>query len=425
MGCLQAQEEHDEETDKRKPLLPASSKSGKDAAQPAKYTESDEKEPMEHDTAPDVEDTEQKSNPNTALPGQCLIEQTFDLQKDLESLRSKYPDQFKALLKREMVSVKTDREMQNIEQNSIVVMQFNMLADGLSTSYMNAMTEKTFLNVDKECLQWTYRGLRLAEEMSRYSADVICMQECDQLPFLMQYMSRSGYKSYFQQKTKSKIPLVLADVLEERGLSESDSSIQMPKDGVALLYKTKTFEVAGDVQYVDMKENEESVFGLAVPLRIKSLNQEILLITTHLKSKKTEDGEQLRVRQINALIKREIKNEKNLPLLLVCDLNSNPVQNKKGYDPLCYNSIVNKDNLAFESVYKLANGAEPEYTTFKARKHGVDKHTLDYIFIKGGKWNVTQVLPIPKVSQHNVNELIPNWHYPSDHFSIAAQLTWQ
>jgi len=73
----------------------------------------------------------------------------------------------------------------------------------------------------------------------------------------------------------------------------------------------------------------------------------------------------------------------------------------------------------------MANGEEPEYTTYKLRAHGTDKHVLDYIFLRGGAWNVTQLLSIPKPSDENAASFIPNWHYPSDHFSILAQLTWK
>jgi len=193
----------------------------------------------------------------------------------------------------------------------------------------------------------------------------------------------------------------------------------MDLDGVALIYNAEKFEICGDVQQID-SDNKEKVFGLAVPLKINNgINEEILFVVTHLKSTKSEQGEELRERQINLLLKELIKNDKDLPVVLCCDLNANPIQNKKGYDPLCYTSITDKNNLGFESVYKLANGAEPEYTTFKLRETGTDKHTIDYIFIKNGNWNITKILQIPNEG------MIPNWNYPSDHFSILAQLTWK
>ena len=302
-------------------------------------------------------------------------------------------------------------------------MNHSMLADGLCGAYRWTKNEKTFLSVDPLCLQWTYRGVRLVEEIIACSADIIALEECDQISFLMKYLEPRGYGSIFQEKTASPIRHVLKDIANERQIDPD--SIKMNNDGVAIIYKKEKFELVdeGKVQRVDMKKNEEKVMGLAVPLKIRAINESILCVVTHLKSTKSEKGEQLRERQINLLLKELIKNENNLPVILCCDLNANPVVNKKGYDPLCYNSIVSADNLNFSSVYKMANGEEPQFTTFKLREHGTDKHCLDYIFVKGGKWKVTKVLEIPKAPE-NAKALIPNWNYPSDHFSICAQLTW-
>eukprot|EP00483_Globobulimina_turgida_P007545 UN07559 len=163
-------------------------------------------------------------------------------------------------------------------------MQFNMLADGLSTSYQWTSTEKTFLNVDPACLQWTYRGLRLVEEILRFSPDIIALEECDQLPFLMKYLSTAGYTSYFQEKSKSPVKYVRADICAERKLESS--AVHMPNDGVALIFKSDKFAVMdeSEIQYIDMVENKEKVFALAVPLKCTVMDKELLFVGTHLKS---------------------------------------------------------------------------------------------------------------------------------------------
>ena len=107
-------------------------------------------------------------------------------------------------------------------------------------------------------------------------------------------------------------------------------------------------------------------------------------------------------------------------MVLCCDLNANPIINKKGYAPLCYTSMTAGSNtLKLSSAYNRGNGGEPEFTTFKLREKGADKHTIDYIFLKGKKWNVTKLLSIPN------DGMIPGWNYPSDHFSIMVQLCWK
>ena len=73
--------------------------------------------------------------------------------------------------------------------HGFTVMQFNMLADGLSGGYLDTnietmrskgidlntwedKCEKSFLKVNPLCLQWRYRGLRLIEEIIRYKCDL-------------------------------------------------------------------------------------------------------------------------------------------------------------------------------------------------------------------------------------------------------------
>jgi len=172
-----------------------------------------------------------------------------------------------------------------------------------------------------------------------------------------------------------------------------------------------------------MKDNKEKVVAVAVPLRFtQSKNKaEFLVVCTHLKSKKAKEGEEARERQVKLLFKELIKNEKKLPIILGADLNANPIINKKGYDPLCYTALTGKNGLGFRSCYQIALGTEPEYTTWKARVDGTDKHVIDYIFINDNKWEIVGYLEIPTSSQEN-KALIPNWNYPSDHFSLMVKL---
>ena len=360
------------------------------------------------------------------LPGQCLIEQTFDLAQDLAALRELYPS-FPPLPAREFspsrdVNVNDD-DQKSASSSRLLVQQFNMLADGLSSAYRATANAKTFVGVDLACLQWTYRGLRLVEEMTRLDADVLALEECDQMRFVRRYLARRGYDGLFQEKTASPISHVRRAMAAERGVAEHE--LAMPKDGVALFFKRDALQVADEaaVQRIDMQHNDEQVTALAVPLRrVDAEAAEALFVVTHLKSTKSAKGEQHRKRQIDLLLRQLVANPRRLPLVLCCDLNANPVQNKNGYEPLCYEHITS--TLGFESAYKLRMGAEPEYTTYKLREHGEDKHCIDYIFLRPserGRFAVQRVLQIPDIEQGR----IPSWSYPSDHFSIAAELSWQ
>merc|ERR1712113_502304 len=199
--------------------------------------------------------------------------------------------------------------------------------------------------------------------------------------------------------------------------------VELSEMYIVIFYKHDRFDLNGSIQQIDKQQNVANVSALAVPWRCKQDVREFLCISTHLKSKKTEKGEQIRKQQIELLLKDLIKNEMNIPVLLCCDLNANPITNKHGYEPLCYNAIVNTENgIGYNSVYKLAKGEEPECTTWKCRKGGVDKHTIDYIFVNDvNTWKVSSILEIPQVNEEELKgskALIPSWQYPSDHFSL-------
>ena len=104
-------------------------------------------------------------------------------------------------------------------EKGFTVMQFNMLADGLSGGYLDTdmetmqaknidiktwedKLEKSFSLVNPLCLQWRFRGLRLIEEILRYKCDIVCVEGCNQANWIYErYMKHYGYSMIFQEKT--------------------------------------------------------------------------------------------------------------------------------------------------------------------------------------------------------------------------------
>jgi len=412
MGSVFCGEDTGDADSRKQPVTDRSAKECAATSKQSKYTSIGQEADSEDEKEPEDEWTAKKLS---VLPGECTIDRTFDLSKDLDTLRSRFPD-FEDLTPREFVDVGSAH---GVPSKSIKVMQFNMLADGLSNAYIWATTEKSFIGVDTECLQWTYRGLRIAEEMLRFDADVIAIEECDQMPFLMEYLGPKGYAQYFQEKKPSPTRHVAREIIAERGMEPE--SLSMPPDGVGIIFKTDRVSVSdeGQIERIASDQNDQKVTALAVPLRIDAMDKEVLFVVTHLKSTKSAKGEAIRESQIKALLGDNglLRNPRNLPVVVCCDLNANPVQNKNGYDPLCYEALTSQD-MGFQSVYRMAMGQEPQYTTFKKRAHGEDKHCIDYIFVDRDGWNVTKYLDIPD------GGLIPSWSYPSDHFSLCAEMTW-
>ena len=333
--------------------------------------------------------------------------------------------------------------------------------------------DKAFVGVDKRCLEWRYRGLRIVEEIVRMSPDLICLQECDRVEFLDKYLSKLGYKYVFQAKgdtaawhevmpainearkkaresihkkqSQKKLKLEKVDTKEDAkepddiGIPEN-KDITFQSDGTAIFYNTNKFSLIKRgktcVQQIVKQENKAGVVGVAAPFVFldsnkKATKKEFYVLTTHLKSTKTAEGETKRELQINSLCKELVNNDEKLPILLCLDMNGTHTSHK--YEPKCYNKITKE--FGFVSLHKEAmttkeeldkktkigvRGCEPEFTTYKTRSTGTVKHTIDYIFESGENvWSVTKYWDIPEKA-----EVIPNWNYPSDHFSLCLNLTW-
>jgi len=307
-----------------------------------------------------------------------------------------------------------------------------MCADGLIGIYKKQQDEKTFLGIDKRCLEWTYRGLKIIEAILQYDCDVICLQECDGIEFFSKYLEKYGYNWIFQPKNDSPIKKVCEEIQKER----NDNNIKMNIDGVVIIYKKDKLKLQGDPIFIDMLKNEEKINALAAPLTYtphsnSNVNIDLLVIVTHPKSTKDEDGEKLRQRQLKLLLTKLIpsKQLENRFVILGCDLNSAPVFHKQNKDPLCYSYVTNE--YKFQSCYKIFSpiNSEPEYTTLKKRETGVAKNCLDYIFVKNNikhvDFDVVGCLDIPAEIDDNKNPLLlPNWYYPSDHFVLVSEISF-
>jgi len=75
------------------------------------------------------------------------------------------------------------------------------------------------------------------------------------------------------------------------------------------------------------------------------------------------------------------------------------------------------------SVYKVANGAEPEYTNnAHVRQQEPFKECLDYIFMSP-EWAVHSVLPVNPESKADLMGPFPDETQPSDHIMLGAWVT--
>jgi len=291
--------------------------------------------------------------------------------------------------------------------------------------------KKHFWELTKKCLEWTYRGLKILETILENDCDIICLQECDAVEFFGKYLEKYGYEWIFQPKNDSPIKKVVQEIQKDR----NDNTIKMNLDGVVVIFKKDKLKLSSVPIFIDMMKNEEKINALVVSLTYtfkthnnSIVNIDLLVIVTHPKSTKDEEGEKLRVRQLKLLLTKLIPEEqlKNKFVILACDLNSTPKYHNQNKDPLCYSYLSN--HYQFQSCYKLFSNDEnePEFTTIKKREGGVAKNCLDYIFVKNNTDNVdfdvVGCLDIPSCDNNSL--LLPNWFYPSDHYALVSEISF-
>lgn len=185
----------------------------------------------------------------------------------------------------------------------------------------------------------------------------------------------------------------------------------------------------------------------------------VVIATTHLKAAKTEEGEKVRLKEMEQLMERIEQIRRHLlisrgicaAVLIAGDLNASP-ECVGSVSPLVYPSIKTHA-LGLRSVYQddallptcaglTGSGIAKEgvYTTWKARRDGdeerVVKHCIDYILYSASRTR-TSVEDPPRKTETTLcatalldvfteeevgSRLLPSADYPSDHIAIAADL---
>jgi len=161
------------------------------------------------------------------------------------------------------------------------ILQWNVLADGLAQ-------HGDFVKVPPEVLEWDYRMPLMLAEVAESEADIICIQELNHFKQLHHQLEPLGYLGTFLAKQCSPA-----------------NKYKCPADGLAIFYNTKRFEAVGSPAghiYLDKEGQRQSQGFLQVHLRDLASGQELLVVTTHLKSKEGIKEEQVRTRQIRQLL---------------------------------------------------------------------------------------------------------------------------
>jgi len=255
-----------------------------------------------------------------------------------------------------------NRQFTNKNEAEFTVIQFNTLADHLAHSFPHC-----------EKLNWEHRKILLLNEIEKYDADIICLQEVDHFEdFFEPEFKKRNYSGLFKQKTNG-------------------------KDGCALFYSNKLTLIRS--QLTELSGNQIAIFSeLSTPYLT------FVVATTHLKAK--PEFEELRQQQaIILLSKLKEFNVNNNDEIICLDMNSEP------------QSITH--NVFTEQNYWTE---KTNFTTFKIREKEVCR-TIDYIFYTTIGWDHVSSLEIPSKEEIGANGL-PNEFYPSDHLLLCNKFNY-
>ena len=302
-------------------------------------------------------------------------------------------------------------------KHSLRVMQFNLLAEGLSsgerTPPFDSITESDyggFIAVPNKSNIFNFerRCYYLLEEIIRTDPDVVSLEEIDRIDFFVPAMKSFGYTGAFQPKADSPC-----------------TRFGYYSDGVAIFWKESKFELKSKPfltnNFINPDNgNRKNCCAVAVKLSCLENSREIIVIGTHLKAKMGIEEENIRLSQIKHILSdsNNLLSDTNSNVILLGDFNTAPHEEKKGI-PATVIPFVR--SLDFSSSYPLGESALP--TTAKIRSTGCAEHVIDYIWM-GQLFETKTILSIPR-SQLDDSTLLPCASYPSDHFAIAADLVWK
>ena len=316
---------------------------------------------------------------------------------------------------------------------SFTVMQFNALAEGLSSGPSVKTPfpcESNDKNDDKNCyggftsikypevaLDFNLRRWRLLEvmlgslsEKDNPPFDILALEEVDRYRgFFAPALKLFGYEGSFVPKFRA-------------------PGIQLGwySDGCALFWKTSTFELVSENRLSYRIGNQAFIIAT---LRHRNSNRHVVVGVTHLKASKSENNEKIRVRQVCELLdkleeerQRVRSSSDEVPILILGDFNADPPSTKR--DDSCVAKVLDHHKVSESSLhpYYSAYPVDPPprgyFTTWKTRGAETVKRVIDYIF--HSSISCVDTLCIPDGKEIEVDQL-PGLRYPSDHLSIAAK----
>jgi len=314
---------------------------------------------------------------------------------------------------------------QNIEEGtsdtSFTVLSYNILADVYKNVFL--------FTIPCQFLDFNYRSRIIIEELTKLSADIICLQEVDHYEdFYEPKLTELGYELIYKKKDKKKDACVIGfkkNVFESLG------------------YHTLSLNTGH--KYEDKPDFIRGNIVIIASFKHKPTGKVVNVINTHLFwDPKFEYVKYCQMSQIMNYIDQNFN--ENDTIIWAGDFNSKPFSNTVNYvtqrcapkldlmDHQCpekiqimeeiYSSLP-KENCKVKlgnaySIYgNLLNDTNTTYPEFTNLTHNF-RGTFDHIFYTDQNLVIKNLLKIP-TEQEIQEKGLPNWRYPSDHLPLMVK----
>jgi len=278
----------------------------------------------------------------------------------------------------------------------LTILQWNQLSQTIGTK------NDKFVRCNPKALNWMTRRWRILEEIIRYDPDVVCLQEVDHFKMLEMALGSIGYQGRFVPKPDS--PCIYL---------ESNNG----PDGCAIFFRNDKFELLGEGSKVlEVWKVQSNQVILSLNLRLRNSGKEICIATTHLKARSGALLSTLRNEQGKDILDYLESFREERPIIISGDFNAEPSE------PV-FKTLMQNDKTPLQSAYKMTEGEKEDnlqFTTWKIRETGEQKHILDYIF-HSPQLETISTLDMPTEEQIGEDRL-PSLEFASDHLSLVAEL---
>eukprot|EP00667_Euglena_gracilis_P019266 EG_transcript_20615 len=236
-------------------------------------------------------------------------------------------------------------------EEGFIVMQFNVLARGLSSGPGTELFPSTKPNsfgdfaVDGSIdiiFDWDRRKWMLLAEILRFGPAIIAMEEVDHFPdFFQPVLAKAGYEGVFRPKERS--PSV---------------DFGFFPDGIALFWNSQTFSKLRDES--GSLPAHPGVPYLLLTLRHAATQREVVVAAVHLKAKATQSNEDIREQSIMHVLSRLEENSGGhpQPVLLLGDFNTGPFDVDDVLKAKAIPAVLRNRSLNLRSAYRLPSSAE-------------------------------------------------------------------